>query len=163
MSRWVPTLRPRAVRGCSTQGRGSYCSPRRPVGQHVLVFGIVIDDETLCLRPVSLEDSDEWMAGEDDEQIRWFEFLQPARRDDVVRAIERWQDSWRSGGPFRHWGVCERRSQRLAGGVEVRDLGDGEVDLSYVVFAGFRRAGIATRACRLALRYAANEMVRPSP
>src|SRR5688500_2847237 len=105
-----------------------------------------------------MDDVDEWLAGEDDEQVRWFEFPRPSRRDDVVRAVEGWQDSWKSAGPVRQWAVCERSSGRIAGGVEVRKLGQGEVNLSYVVFPDFRRAGIASRAARLALQYAAREM-----
>jgi RimJ/RimL family protein N-acetyltransferase len=124
----------------------------------VCVDGAVLEDDILRLRPLSLDDVDEWMAGEDDEQIRWFEFARPARRDDVAQAIERWQDSWQSGGPVRHRAVCDRSTGHIAGGVEVRDLGNGEVNLSYLVFPGFRRMGIATRASRLALRYAAGEM-----
>ena len=64
-------------------------------------------------------------------------------------------ESWRSGGPVRHWAVCDTATDRIAGGVEVRDLGDSEVNLSYVVFPSFRRAGVATQAARVALRYAA--------
>lgn len=119
---------------------------------------VVLEDDAVVLRSLTLDDADEWLAGEDDEQIRWFEFPRPATHDDVVEAIERWQDSWRSGGPVRQWAVCLRSSGRIAGGVEVRDLGGGEVNVSYVVFPEFRRLGIATRAVRLALRYAATEM-----
>lgn len=120
--------------------------------------GVVLEDDILRLRPLNIGDVDEWMAGEDDEQIRWFEFPRPARRDDVIQAIERWHNSWLSGGPVRQWAICKRSTGRIAGAVKVRDLGDGEVNLSYVVFPAFRRARIATRACRLALRYAADEM-----
>lgn len=118
----------------------------------------MLEDEAVVLRPLTLGDVHEWLAGEDDEQIRWFEFPRPASRDDVIAAIERWQESWRSGGPVRHWAVCQRSSNWIAGGVEVRDLGDGEVNLSYVVFPEFRRTGVAMRAARLALCYAAAEL-----
>jgi RimJ/RimL family protein N-acetyltransferase len=122
------------------------------------VDGVVLEDDVLRLRPLTLEDVDEWIAGEDDEQIRWFEFARPAHRDDVVQAIERWQGSWRSGGPVRQWAVCAPPTGRIVGGVELRDLGNGEVNLSYVVFPGFRRAGLAARASHLALCYASCEM-----
>lgn len=120
--------------------------------------GVVLNDEVVLLRPLSLADVDEWMAGEDDEQIRWFEFPGPASRANVVSAVENWMASWSVGGPVRHWGVSERTSGTIVGGVEVRDLGGGEVNLSYVVFPAFRGRGIATRAATLALGYAANEM-----
>jgi RimJ/RimL family protein N-acetyltransferase len=117
-----------------------------------------LGDQTIVLRVLELDDADEWLAGEDDEQIRWFEFPRPATRDDVVSAIERWRASWQSEGPVRQWAVCERATGAIAGGVEVRDLGDRTVNLSYVVFPAFRRRGVATRASRLALAHAAREL-----
>ena len=110
-------------------------------------------DDLIILRRLSLDDVDEWLAGEDDEQVRWFEFPRSAKRDDVERAIAAWQDSWRSGGGVRQWGVCLRSSGVIAGGVELRLLNTGEVNLSYVVFPTWRRRGIGTRASRLALAY----------
>jgi RimJ/RimL family protein N-acetyltransferase len=121
-------------------------------------WAVLPSDGVVVLRPLGLDDVDEWLAGEDDEQIRWFEFARPAVRDDVVHAIERWSGSWRALGPVRNWGVCDARTGRILGGVEVRDLGDGEVNLSYVVFPFARRQGIATRAAMLALAYAIAEM-----
>lgn len=122
------------------------------------MVGVVLEDEAIRLRPVTHQDVDPWLAGEDDEQIRWFEFPRPARRQDVVQAVQRWQDSWRREGPVRHWAIVERNTDRLAGGVEIRDLGSGEINLSYLVFPSFRHRGFATRASRLALGYAAREM-----
>ena len=61
-------------------------------------------------------------------------------------------------GPVRQWAVCDPASGRILGGVEVRDLGDGDVNLSYVVFPFARRRGVATRAAGLALAYTAAEM-----
>jgi RimJ/RimL family protein N-acetyltransferase len=113
-----------------------------------------LGDDLIVLRQLTLGDVDEWLAGEDDEQIRWFEFPRPATRADVERAIAAWQESWATGGPVRHWGACLRATGEIAGGVEVRVLGDGDVNLSYVVFPAFRRRGVATRAARLALAYA---------
>src|SRR4051812_26459488 len=98
------------------------------------------------------------MAGEDAEQIRWFEFPGPAPRANVVEVIRDWGRSWRTGGPVRHWAICNRESDSVLGGVEVRDLGGGEVNLSYVVFPAWRGRGIATRACRLALAHGSDEM-----
>lgn len=119
---------------------------------------VALSDDMVQLRPLSLDDVDEWMAGEDDEQIRWFEFPGPAPRDNVVQAVQAWMQSWRTNGSVRHWAVCDIPSGRILGGVELRDVGAGEVNLSYVIFPAFRRRGIATRAARLALAYAVREM-----
>lgn len=55
---------------------------------------MVIDGGTLRLRPPTLADAPEWLAGEDDELARWFEFPRRSTLEDVVHAIERWSESW---------------------------------------------------------------------
>jgi len=112
-------------------------------------------DGVVLLRRLSMDDVDAWLAGEDDEQIRWFEFPGPATRAHVERAIAAWQESWACEGAVRQWGVRALPGHDLAGGVELRDLGDGRVNLSYVIFPPYRRRGFAARASRLALSYAA--------
>jgi RimJ/RimL family protein N-acetyltransferase len=111
-------------------------------------------DDVVLLRRLSMDDVDAWLLGEDDEQIRWFEFPGPATRGHVERAIAAWHESWAREGPVRQWGVRVRPEQVLAGGVELRDLGASGVNLSYVIFPAYRRRGLATRASRLALAYA---------
>ena len=49
-----------------------------------------LSDDLIALRPLSLDDVDEWLAGEDAEQIRWFEFPGPATREHVEAAITAW-------------------------------------------------------------------------
>lgn len=74
----------------------------------------IISDELVRLRPLDLVDVDEWMAGEDDEQIRWFEYPGSAPRDKVVDAIRKWMHSWRTSGPVCHWAVCEPTTDRAS-------------------------------------------------
>jgi RimJ/RimL family protein N-acetyltransferase len=119
---------------------------------------VLLSDDVVLLRPLTPDDVDEWLAGEDTEQIHWFQFPGPAPRSNVERAISEWAHSWRTGGPVRHWAICDQESGEIVGGVDLRDEGDGEVNLSYVVFSAWRRRGIATRASRLALAYAATAM-----
>jgi RimJ/RimL family protein N-acetyltransferase len=111
---------------------------------------VLLSDEVVVLRPLTSDDVDEWHAGND----------AAAPRDDVERAIVDWAESWRTGGPVRHWAICEQETGAIVGGVELRDVGASDVDLSYGVFKAWRRRGIATRACRLALAYAAGVMDR---
>jgi RimJ/RimL family protein N-acetyltransferase len=117
-----------------------------------------LEDDLIRLRQLTLADVDEWLAGEDDEQIRGFEFPRPATRADVERAITAWQESWASAGPVRNWGVCLRATGAIAGGVELRVLDDASLNLSYVVFPACRGRGVATRAARLAFGYARREL-----
>jgi RimJ/RimL family protein N-acetyltransferase len=119
---------------------------------------VELHDGTVLLRPLRPQDAPAHKAGEDDEQIRAFEFPGPAPLANVVAAIERWQESWRSGGPDRNFGIWLPDGATLVGNVEVRVIEHGHVNLSYLVFPAWRRRGFATRACRLALAYAASQM-----
>lgn len=125
---------------------------------HDVVVVVLLSDDVVVLRPLTGDDVDEWMAGEDSEQIHWFDFPGPAPRSNVERAIGEWAESWSTGGPVRHWAICDQETGGIVGGVELRDLGDGNVNVSYVVFPAWRRRGIATRACRLALAHAVAAM-----
>lgn len=115
----------------------------------------VLEDDMLLLRPPTLADAREWLAGEDDEMARWFEFPRRSTLEDVERAIRRWSESWSMGGPVRCWAICDRGSGAIVGGVELQRLGEDDVNLSYWVAAAWRGRGIATRAAQLALEYAA--------
>lgn len=120
------------------------------------MVGETLTDGTLNLRPLVLSDAEVWLAGEDEEQRRWFEAPRPAELSDVQRFIDACQDSWRSAGSHRHWGIRNADSDALLGGVDLRILDPKEVNLTYVVFPPFRRQGVALRASRLALDYAAS-------
>lgn len=119
---------------------------------------MMIDGGTIQLRPLTLADAHEWLAGEDDELVRWFESPRRSTLEDVVRAIERWDESWRLGGPVRCWAICDVATAAITGGVELHRLDGDDVNLSYWVFAAWRRRGIAKRATELALDYAASSM-----
>jgi RimJ/RimL family protein N-acetyltransferase len=110
------------------------------------------------LDPLVADDALEWLAGEDEEQRRWFEAPRPAQLSDVEEFIASCQDSWRTMGDHRHWGIRKVDSQLLMGGVDLRIIGIDQVNLSYVVFPQYRRNGVARRASRLALNYASTSM-----
>ncbi len=121
-------------------------------------MAVLLSDDVVFLRQLVPADVDEWMAGDDAEEVHWLEFSGPAPRGDVERAIVAWSESWPLDGPVRHWAICVQETGRLVGGVELGDLGDRTVNLFSVVFPAWRRRHIATRACRLALAYAATAM-----
>jgi len=124
----------------------------RFVTNHTLTDGVLVLD------PLSAEDAPEWLEGEDEEQRRWFEAPRPAQLSDVEDFIVSCQESWRTMGDHRHWGIRRVDSTLLLGGVDLRAIGHDEVNLSYVVFPEFRRNGVARRASRLALNYASTSM-----
>ena len=106
------------------------------------------------------DDAARWLAGEDDLKRRAFEFPRGSTIEDVRRAIDAWSASWRDGGSVRQWGIRTDDGE-LVGGVELRDLGGwATANLAYEVFPAHRRQGLATRASRLAVGYAATLGVR---
>jgi|ERR1019366_7494407 RimJ/RimL family protein N-acetyltransferase len=117
-----------------------------------------LTDSVLILEPLTADDASDWLAGEDEEQLRWFEAPRPAQLHDVQRFITSCQESWREMGNHRHWGIRRIDSDVLLGGVDLRALDKFEVNLSYVVFPQFRRQRVAQRASRLALNYATSSM-----
>ena len=122
------------------------------------MVGETLSDGVLLLEPLVVDDAEEWLAGEDEEQWRWFEAPRPAQLLDVQNFIVSCQESWRIMGDHRHWGIRRLGTEFLLGGVDLRVLGNDEVNISYVVFPQYRRQGIARRALRLALNYAVTSM-----
>lgn len=113
-----------------------------------------LTDGVIVLTPLSMADADEWLAGEDEEQIRWFEFPGPAQLTDVRRFISETIESWKTLSGHWYWGIRTVGDSPLIGGVDLRDLGNYDVNLSYVIFPSFRNQGFARRASALALQYA---------
>ncbi len=99
----------------------------------------ILTDDVVMLRPLATNDAPAWLAGEDEEQRRWFEAPQPSQLNDVQRFIAECQTSWRTMGSLRHWGIWSLDPHVLVGGVELRALENDEVNLSYLVFPGQRQ------------------------
>ena len=112
----------------------------------------VLVGDGFVLRVLELTDAEAWKAGEDVEQIRWFEAPGPSPMENVARAIERWPAGWEEAGPRRHWGIWTEGV--LCGGVEVRVRDDGRARASYLVFPPARRMGLASKSLRLAAEWA---------
>jgi RimJ/RimL family protein N-acetyltransferase len=120
--------------------------------------GVVLSDGAVVLAPLTQDDAADWLAGEDEELVRWFELGRSSQLSDARLFIAERIESWRNMGDRRHWGIRLVDSPILAGAVEVRQLAHSEVNLAYLVFPPFRNRGIARRASLLALRYAAEQM-----
>ncbi|HTN78142.1 MAG TPA: GNAT family N-acetyltransferase [Acidimicrobiales bacterium] len=106
----------------------------------------VLTDGRVLLRMLSLADAPAWLAGEDEEQLRWFQ-MPAATLADVERAIRRWQAGWMEGG-LHHWGIWIDGA--LVGGVELSVRDDRRANVSYAVFAASRGRGVASAAVGLA-------------
>lgn len=114
-----------------------------------------LTDGVIFLRPLNPEDAADHLAGEDDEMAKWVSGGRstPATVETFIRKS---QESWRSGGPRRAFGIFHCVSNRLVGFIEVnlaRVVEPGQVNVSYGVFREWRRQGVALRALDLMDEY----------
>ena len=114
-----------------------------------------LTDGVIFLRPLDLEDAADHLAGEDDEMAKWVRGGRstPATVEAFIRNN---QESWRSGGPRRAFGIFDCMSNRLLGFIEVnlaRLVEPGQVNVSYGVCREWRRQGLALRAINLMDEY----------
>ena len=124
-----------------------------PSDPHGATTGAVLSDGVVTLRCLRLADVAAHLAGEDEDQVRWLNEGHrsvPGRLPAWIRSNQR---EWLTGGPRRHFGVRDARSDALIGNVEAHlalpDLAPGEVNLSYAVFPAWRGRGVAVRAIHL--------------
>jgi RimJ/RimL family protein N-acetyltransferase len=108
------------------------------------VIAPVLTDDGVVLRVLEPSDAGAWKAGEDSEQIRWFEAPGPAPMANIRAAITRWRAGWEDGGAVRHWGIWV--DDQLAGGVELKVRHDGRANVSYLVLPHARGRGVAARS-----------------
>ncbi len=114
-----------------------------------------LTDGVIFLRPLVAEDAADHLAGEDDEMVKWLSGGHSTLVN-VQDYIAKNQESWRSGGPRRAFGIFDCASEQLIGSIEVnleRILKPGQVNVSYGIFRGWRRRGLALRALDLMSEY----------
>lgn len=115
----------------------------------------ILTGRQLTLRVLEMSDVDDWMAGDDVEQQRWFE-APPSPQSNVVTAVAHWRHDWETSASKRHWGICYNGI--LAGGIDVENRGEGAAYLSYVIFPTFRRRGLAVEAIELVRNWTVGAM-----
>ncbi len=111
----------------------------------------------MVLRPWTLDDVDVSWPQEGHDAAQWFGFpLVEAPVESQRQRIELRQRGYADLRKVVSF-VVERRG-RVAGSVEVRQSGDGTGQLSWVVLPEHRGQGVATRAMRLLVPYAFEEL-----
>jgi len=109
----------------------------------------------IFLRPLTVADAAAHLAGEDDEMAHWVSGGR-STPGTVESFIRNSQESWRTGGPRRPFGIFHCAAGRLVGFIEVnlaRLVEPGQVNVSYGVFRPWRRQGLALRALDLMAEY----------
>ncbi|WP_157245600.1 GNAT family N-acetyltransferase [Nonomuraea typhae] len=116
-----------------------------------------LTDGVVTLTPLSMEDVDAHLAGEDEHLVRWLNGG-PGTRATVEKHVRRCMEQWASGGSVHAFGVRAGARETLAGTMEVHFhqpyLAPGQVNLAYGLYPAWRGRGIATRAVTLACRHA---------
>ncbi|MGA4837868.1 GNAT family N-acetyltransferase [Streptomyces sp. G45] len=119
-----------------------------------------LSDGVIALTPLTLDDLDAHLAGEDDQLVRWLSGG-PSTRDGTAAYLRHCMDQWAHGGTLRAFGVRAGEHGTLAGTVDVRlampGWPTGEVNIAYGLYPRWRGQGLATRAVALIGRYAAAE------
>ena len=89
---------------------------------------------------------------------RWMGWDEPPPDDaEALANIERAADAWRDGG-WAVFRIVEAPTDRVVGGLNLR-LGDHDIaEISYFLRRSVRGRGFATRAVRLAARWAFDEL-----
>lgn len=115
-----------------------------------------LTDGVILLRILRPQDTETHLAGEDDEIAAWLSGGRSTAAT-VRRYIERSLEEWQTNGPRRAFGIFDCATGSLIGSIEANlslpELHSGEVNVSYGVFAGWRRKGIAVRALCLICEY----------
>jgi RimJ/RimL family protein N-acetyltransferase len=88
------------------------------------------------------------------EQFRWLKFPRTAQLNDEQHFISETIESWTTTNGHWYWGIREVGEPALHGGVDLRDLRNTEINLSFVIFPMYRNKGFARTASVLALKYA---------
>jgi RimJ/RimL family protein N-acetyltransferase/ADP-ribose pyrophosphatase YjhB (NUDIX family) len=116
-----------------------------------------LTDGVVTLRPWTHADIDEAIAGHDEEIRYWFGFPMVTPSHAIQKqAIDSWHESYADGR--RRVNFLVEVDGAIAGNVEVQDRGSGTGSLSWALYAGRRGQGSATRAVRLLVDYAFEEL-----
>lgn len=118
---------------------------------------LLVTDEVIGLRPLSVQDTAAQMAGEDEEIVHWLSggrASEQRQREFLLGA----EVAWREGAPVIDVGIDELASEELVGMVGIQSgmpyLRDGQVNITYGLYPRARGRGLATRAVLLAMRLA---------
>jgi RimJ/RimL family protein N-acetyltransferase/8-oxo-dGTP pyrophosphatase MutT (NUDIX family) len=116
-----------------------------------------LTDGVVVLRPWSDDDVAAAVAGHDAEIAHWFGFPEPQpTREQQQKAVDDWRRDYADGR--RRVSFVVERDGDVVGTVEVRDIAHSVGELSWVLYAGQRGRGSATRAVRLLVDYALGDL-----
>jgi RimJ/RimL family protein N-acetyltransferase/8-oxo-dGTP pyrophosphatase MutT (NUDIX family) len=113
-----------------------------------------LTDGVVTLRPFARDDIDAHVAGEDDEMMQWLGQPGPSDAEGMVTVIDRWQHEREAGTRLT---FAIHADGTTVGGAELQPRGE-TAELAWWLYAGHRGQGYATRATRLLVEHAFNDL-----
>jgi RimJ/RimL family protein N-acetyltransferase/ADP-ribose pyrophosphatase YjhB (NUDIX family) len=110
---------------------------------------LTLTDGVILLRPFAEAHIDAHVAGEDDVARLWFGHPGRSTREGMIEVVERWRREREAGTRLT---FAIEHDGAVVGNAEVRPRGE-IASLSWMVYAGHRGQGYATRAARLLADY----------
>jgi RimJ/RimL family protein N-acetyltransferase len=124
-----------------------------------IMLDFELTDGAIILRPFRLEYAEAHLAGDDEENIRWLSGG-VSTMDTVRNFILKSQQYWENDGPIYTFAIFGAKSGQQVGMVEsnsnpahIKELAEGEVNISYNIYPFARGKGYATRAVGLMLTF----------
>jgi RimJ/RimL family protein N-acetyltransferase len=122
----------------------------------VALRGEGLTDGVVTLRPLTLDDVDDHLAGEDAELVRWLNGG-PGTRETVERYVRCAIQQWTVGGPRFSFAITSIAPAALVGTIDVdidpQSRRPRRANLAYGLYPRWRRHGYASRAVRLAVTF----------
>ncbi|GAB2528129.1 GNAT family N-acetyltransferase [Paramicrobacterium agarici] len=112
------------------------------------------DDGVVMLRPLTMADAEEHIAGQDDEYVTWLDDAE-ATEESVRAHLSDVEKSWEAEGPIYSFAIVA--DGKLAGTITAEvgreGLKDYQADIVYGLYPATRGRGIATRAVMLVVSF----------
>ena len=115
---------------------------------------INLSDKKITLKPFLLEYSEEHLAGEDHDSVKWL-----SEGESTIESVQNWikrnETSWKNDGPIFNFAIFNEEN-KLVGMVEANSdvnvnsrMAEGYINISYGIYPKFRGHGYATAAVNL--------------
>ena len=119
---------------------------------------LLLTDEVIGLRPLSVSDADAHLAGCDEVIVERLGGGKPSSRSQIEAWLETNARAWAGGGDVVDLGIEDLTTGLLCGCVGIQRgldyLDEGQVNLTYALYPQWRGCGYATRAVVLAIAVA---------
>lgn len=122
-----------------------------------------LKNDSIVLRPFTLDDAEDHLRGEDAEMARWV-----SGGKSTLESVQSWihenQRDWENDGPRFTFAIVETKTNILIGFIEanhdfekLEHIKQGEVNISYGLYPQYRGKGYAIQAVKLVIDFLKNQ------